>query len=58
MDLATCEAEIARSGASVRVIADDSLSPGDVVIEGRQGIIDGRLRARLDALRVTLEQRP
>ena len=56
-DLVTCEAEIACSGASVRLIADDTLSPGDVVVEGRHGVIDARLRARLEALRVTLEQR-
>ncbi len=56
-DLATCEDEVARTGASVRVIADHTLSPGDVVVEGRHGVIDARLRARLDALRLTLEQR-
>lgn len=55
-DLAECEAEVARSGAPVRVFADDTLAPGDVVVEGSGGIIDARLRARLDALRATLEQ--
>lgn len=57
VDLVVCEAEVARSGAAVRVVADPALSPGDVVVEARSGLLDGRLRARLDALRATLEPR-
>ncbi len=55
VDRAACEAEAARAGASVRVVTDRSLRPGDVVLEGATGLIDARLSARLEALRATLE---
>lgn len=54
-DVAACEAEAARAGASVRVVADGSLRPGDVVVEGAAGLVDARLSARLESLRATLE---
>jgi flagellar biosynthesis/type III secretory pathway protein FliH len=55
VDLAACEAEAARAGSLVRVVTDGSLRPGDVVLEGATGLIDARLRARLEALRASLE---
>ncbi|MFO0628719.1 MAG: FliH/SctL family protein [Polyangiales bacterium] len=54
-DLAPCEAEVAGARAQVRVVADETLSPGDVVLEGRLGFLDARLAARLAALRASLE---
>lgn len=54
-DLAACEAEITRVGASARVVADPSLQPGDAVLEGAWGLLDARLAARLAALRGALE---
>jgi flagellar biosynthesis/type III secretory pathway protein FliH len=35
-------------------VCDGTLKPGDVVIESRNGIFDGRLRERLDVLREAL----
>lgn len=37
-------------------IEDASLQPGDVVVESRNGIFDGRLRSRLDHLAEVLAQ--
>ncbi len=49
----TGELSPARKGP-IEWVCDSTLSPGDVVIESRNGIFDGRLRERLEVLRETL----
>ena len=39
-------------------VEDPNLKPGDVLVESRNGIFDGRLRARLDQLADALAQPP
>lgn len=40
--------------ARVEVRADASLSPGDCIVDGEQGTVDGRLATRLEEVRRTL----
>jgi len=37
--------------AKIEVMADATLSPGDVIVDGEHGSVDGRLSARLDEVR-------
>jgi flagellar biosynthesis/type III secretory pathway protein FliH len=42
-------------GAAPELLADPSLSPGDVVVETEAGLVDGRVDSRLESLRAALE---
>ena len=42
--------------ARVEVRADASLSPGDCIVDGEQGTVDGRLTTRLEEVRRTLSR--
>ncbi len=42
-------------GAAIEWIADPNLKPGDMIIESRNGVIDGRLHERLGALTEALK---
>jgi flagellar biosynthesis/type III secretory pathway protein FliH len=44
----------ASAGASLELVADPALLPGDVVIETEAGHVDGRIDARLEAFRAAL----
>jgi flagellar biosynthesis/type III secretory pathway protein FliH len=37
--------------ARVEVLQDSSLSPGDCIVDGEHGTVDGRLQSRLDEVR-------
>jgi flagellar biosynthesis/type III secretory pathway protein FliH len=41
--------------ARVEIVADASLTPGDVVVESAEARIDGRISSRLDELRTAVE---
>jgi flagellar assembly protein FliH len=45
----------ASAGASLELVADPALRPGDVVVETEAGHVDGRIDTRLAAYRATLE---
>ena len=47
-----------RSHPGIECVEDPELKPGDVVVESRNGIFDGRLRSRLDQLAEALAQPP
>jgi len=44
------------SHRKIEFVADIGLKPGDVIVESRNGIFDGRLRSRLDHLAEVLSQ--
>jgi flagellar assembly protein FliH len=41
--------------SKIKILADENLTPGDVVIDSPQGLIDGRISTRLDKLKSLLE---
>lgn len=51
-------ADVPRLHPGIDCVEDPELSPGDVVVESRNGIFDGRLRSRLDQLAEALAQPP
>ena len=51
-------ADTPRVQPGVECVEDPDLKPGDVVVESRNGIFDGRLRSRLDQLAEALAQPP
>lgn len=43
--------------ASIQVVADAALTPGDLMVESRNGYFDGRLSERLEVLKERLHER-
>ena len=58
LHLLTGDADIPLQHPGIECVEDPELKTGDVVVESRNGIFDGRLRLRLEQLAEALEQPP
>lgn len=58
LPMLTGDADAPRAHPGVECLEDPELKPGDVVVESRNGIFDGRLRMRLDQLAEALAHPP
>lgn len=58
LELLSGGADTPRAHPGLECVEDADLKPGDVVVESRNGIFDGRLRSRLDQLADALAQPP
>jgi flagellar biosynthesis/type III secretory pathway protein FliH len=58
LEALTGGAALARAHPGIECVEDPDLAPGDVVVESRNGIFDGRIRSRLDQLAEALRQPP
>ena len=58
LQMLTGNANLPPAHPGIECVEDPELKPGDVVVESRNGIFDGRLRLRLDQLAEALAQPP
>lgn len=58
MGMLTGDADTPRAHPGVECVEDPELKPGDVLVESRNGVFDGRLSMRLNQLAQALSQPP